>query len=65
MVEMEPLELDLPTPMRRCLQHLVGMGIYGATEDEVATYLLRRELHDLTATKVLPLVVWSGDANGR
>ncbi len=59
------LAVDLPAPIRRCLQHLVDMGIYGASESEVVTYLVRRGLHDLTAAKVLPLDVWQGLASGR
>lgn len=44
----------IPSDAYACIQYLVGMGRYGSNANEVARYLVLREIDELTRTGVLP-----------
>ena len=47
----------LPADAVACLEYLAKLKRFGSTKNEVARYLIMREIDDLTRTGVLPKII--------
>lgn len=51
--EVEPALVEIPAALAKHLGELADLGAYGPTIADVAVYLLRREVDDLTRVGVI------------